>query len=400
MTPAGKTIDSARNDTPSARRASRDGPMLIALLMLTFLVNAAVTAPVSRGQTQPGVALTLPPPSVSTPIGTRSLHMVDRSRQDPFAAGRRHRELMVQLWYPAARARLSPPGVYMPAGTARVVESLTGVPSGAFGALRVHAMPSAPPARRRHPVVIFSPGLGVPRGLSTLLVEELAARGYVVVALDHTHDALAVQFPRGRVETGTLRQDRPMLRRALAVRVADVRFVLDRLRTLQRRGRFAGRLDLSRVGMVGHSLGGATAAATMLVDRRLRAGILLDGTVRGTVVERGLPRPFMIMNSAGAFERDANRRAFWANLQGPRFNFALAGAGHYAFTDLVALTPQFAPNIPPGLTAFMIGEIGAERAVPAVRAYVRAFFDRFLRGRPARLLEGPSPAYPQVRPLR
>jgi hypothetical protein len=107
----------------------------------------------------------------------------------------------------------------------------------------------------------------------------------------------------------------------------------------------------------------------------------------------------MIMNSAGVFERDANRRAFWKHLRGPRFNFVLAGAGHYAFTDLVALTPQFAPNIPPGLASFMIGEISADRAVPAVRAYVRAFFDRFLRGRPGRLLEARSPAYPEVRPL-
>jgi predicted dienelactone hydrolase len=143
----------------------------------------------------PSVALTLPAPSASTPIGTRSLRLVDRSRRDPFVAGRRDRELMVQLWYPAARATQAPPGVYMPAGTARAVESLTGVPTGAFAALRVHARPSARAARGRRPVVIFSPGAAVPRGVYTLLVEELAARGYVVVALDHPHDALAVQFP-------------------------------------------------------------------------------------------------------------------------------------------------------------------------------------------------------------
>jgi dienelactone hydrolase len=381
-------------------RGGVNGPRLALALAVTFLVGAAVTAPKSRAQAPPSVALTLPPPRASTPIGTRSLRLVDRSRRDPFVAGRRVRELMVQLWYPAARATRSPPGAYMPAGTARAVESLTGVAPGAFGALRVHARPSAPPARGKRPVVIFSPGLSVPRGLYTLLVEELAARGYVVVALDHTHDALAVEFPGGRVETGNPAQDLPTLRRALAVRVADVRFVLRRLRAFQRRGRLAGRLDLTRIGMVGHSLGGATAAGTMLVDRRVRAGILLDGTLHGAVVRRGLNRPFMIMNSAGVFERDANRQAFWAHLRGHRFNFVVDGAGHYAFTDLVALTPQFAPSIPPGLAAFTIGEISGARAVPAVRAHVRAFFDRFLRGRPAPLLEGPSRSYPEVRPLR
>jgi dienelactone hydrolase len=366
---------------------------------VTLLVAATLTAPISRAQTPTGVALTLPPPSTSTPIGTRSLHLVDRLRRDPFVAGRRERELMVQLWYPAPRATPSPPGAYMPAGTAQAAESFTGVPSGAFGALRVHARTSAPVARRRHPVVIFSPGFAVPRGLSTLLVEELAGRGYVVAALDHTHETLAVEFPGGRLETGNLPQDLPTLRRALQVRVADVGFVLRRLSASQRRGPFAGRLNLARIGMVGHSLGGATAASGMLVDRRLRAGILLDGMLHGAVVRRGLNRPFMIMNSAGAFERDASRQAFWAHLRGPRFSFVLDGSGHYAFTDLAALTPQFAPDIPPGLAALPIGEISAHRAVPAVRAYVRAFFDRFLRGRPAPLLDARSPAYPEVRPL-
>jgi dienelactone hydrolase len=366
---------------------------------VTFVVAVALAAPTSRAQPPTGAALTLPPPSASTPIGTRSLHLVDRSRRDPFVPERRARELMVQLWYPAARATPSPPGAYMPAGTARAVERLTGVASGTFGALRVHARTSAPVVRRRHPVVIFSPGFTVPRGLSTLLVEELAGHGYIVVALDHTHETLAVEFPGGRLETGNLPQDLPTFRRALQVRVADVKFVLRRLRDLQRRGPFAGRLNLSRIGIVGHSLGGATAASSMFVDRRLRAGILLDGTLHGAVVRHGLNRPFMIMNSAGTFERDANRQAFWTHLRGPRFNFVLEGAGHYAFTDLAALTPQFAPNVPPALAAFPVGDISADRAVPAVRAYVRAFLDRFLRSDRAPLLDAPSPAYPEVRPL-
>jgi hypothetical protein len=85
-------------------------------------------------------------------------------------------------------------------------------------------------------------------------------------------NAPAAEYPDGRVETGSLPQDAATIRRAFAVRVADVRFVLDRLERWQRRGPFAGRLDLGRVGMVGHSLGGATAAGTMLVNRRLRAG--------------------------------------------------------------------------------------------------------------------------------
>ncbi|GAA1717290.1 hypothetical protein [Streptomyces yatensis] len=37
------------------------------------------------------------------------------------------------------------------------------------------------------------------------------------------------------------------------------------------------------------------------------------------------------------------------------------------------------------------------RSTAAQRAYLTAFFDQHLRGRPRDLLDGPSPAYPDVR---
>lgn len=62
---------------------------VVVALVVTFLVATAVGAPTSRGQGPTGVALTLPAPSVSTPIGTRSPHLIDRSLRDRFAGGRR-----------------------------------------------------------------------------------------------------------------------------------------------------------------------------------------------------------------------------------------------------------------------------------------------------------------------
>ena len=47
--------------------------------------------------------------------------------------------------------------------------------------------------------------------------------------------------------------------------------------------------------MFGHSLGGATAAAAMLEDQRIKAGVNLDGTLFGPVVNAGLDRPFMLV---------------------------------------------------------------------------------------------------------
>src|SRR5262245_44431459 len=57
--------------------------------------------------------LSLPAPTGGYPVGTLSLHLVDRSRIDPLAPTRRYRELMVRLWYPAASSH-GPCAPYLP----------------------------------------------------------------------------------------------------------------------------------------------------------------------------------------------------------------------------------------------------------------------------------------------
>ena len=89
--------------------------------------------------------------------------------------------------------------------------------------------------------------------------------------------------------------------RALTVRVADTRFVLTELARLARSGVFAGRLDLGRIGMFGHSLGGAAAASAMLVDRASAPVPTLMACCSDTVRTSGLSRPFLLMNAEPGF---------------------------------------------------------------------------------------------------
>ena len=67
--------------------------------------------------------------------------------------------------------------------------------------VKLAATVDATPLARRGgwPVVLFSPGFGVERELYAGLVEDLASHGYVVVSIDHPHDAGVVEFPDGRV---------------------------------------------------------------------------------------------------------------------------------------------------------------------------------------------------------
>lgn len=88
------------------------------------------------------------------------------------------------------------------------------------------------------------------------------------------------------------------MKNRLDIRVVNVQFVLDQLEKKQSSTTtFFTSLDLNRIGIAGHSLGGATAGAAMAHDARLKAAVNIDGTLYG-----GLPKsrgycPFLVVES-------------------------------------------------------------------------------------------------------
>lgn len=387
---------------------------------------AVARAVPGSGSSTPG-RLTLPAPTGPDRIGTVSLHLVDPTRTDPWLPSHPPREIMVQLWYPAAAAAGYPPAPWLSPGAVPHFERSVGAPPGVLTWPTTHGRRGAPvkewpveegPAGRgRHgrPVVLYSPGAGGDRTSSTALVEELAGRGYVVVTIDHTHDAGEVEFPDGRVELVALPDQitDAVIEQALAVREADTRFVLDVLAAINTgrdpdvdgrplpRG-LRGALDLSRTGMFGHSLGGATAAATMHDDPRITAGIDLDGSLLGSSALGGSDRPFLLLGSDQAGPEDPSWDEFWTNQRGWRRELVLAGSTHASFTDLEVLYPQAAPlvGLTPDQVTQVIGTLDPLRAVRVERAYVCAFFDLHLRGTDRHLLDRQAPGYPEMRVVR
>jgi dienelactone hydrolase len=373
--------------------------------------------PLAAKPTPTPARLTLPAPTGPHALGTVSLHLVDRARVDPWQESCPARELMVQLWYPARATHGHPPAPWMSPGAGTVFEQEQGIPSGVLLLPATHAHLAAPVdgGRCGRPVVLYSPGLHSDRSLGTVLIEELASQGYLVVAIDHTYDADQVEFPGGRVETFAITGDidDALIAKALAVRTADTRFVLDQLTALdaghntdaERRPlppSLAGAFDLSRIGMLGHSLGGATAAAAIRADRRLRAGVNLDGSLLPPVTA-GTDRPFLLFGSdPGPGPEDPSWDQFWASQYGWKRELALIGSTHASFTDLETLLPQAAPilGLTPSQVTQAIGTLEPHRAIHAQRDYVRAFFDLHLRHLDNHLLQRPSSRYPQVRFLR
>ncbi|MFD4600972.1 alpha/beta hydrolase family protein [Streptomyces sp. NPDC058464] len=396
---------------------------VVATTLSAVSVRTASAAPRTAGR----VRLTLPTPSGPHPVGTVSVRLVDTARADPWITAQPYRELMISIRYPARDTGGHPRAPQMLPGEAAgfaAVNNLAGVPADKvdWAATRTHAHEGAPADRDRgpYPVVCYSPGAGDPRSLGTTLCDDLASRGYVVVMLDHTYDAAAVQFPDGRVERTVLpaeydkafpdeKRIRALLRKTMEVRVADTRFLLDELpRALPRELR--GTPDWNRIGMFGQSAGGFTALQAMHDDRRIAAGANLDGVVAyvqddgdhgylSTVAVDGLDRPFLLIGKDGNdLSTVPSWNALWRHSRGPREGLTLRGAEHATFTDEEAMVPQIARGLglPRETVVNLIGTIAPARAVPAERACLASFFDRRLRGRNDTGLPG---RLPEVQPF-
>ncbi|MFE3502514.1 alpha/beta hydrolase family protein [Kitasatospora sp. NPDC059160] len=396
----------------------------------------AVAAPAVDGGAARQATAWLPRPTGPYPIGTTSLRLTDAGREDPWKPGRA-REVMVSLWYPTARPATG-------GERARYMEPAAGAHFGGdsgVGDLNYHVRPGSTdwsgiltharrdaPARPGgpRPVVLYSPGLGDPRTWGTTLVEDLASRGYVVVTVDHTYEASEVAFPDGELATSVfpamLRQPGldvgAVLRKSLAARVADTRFVLDELSGLRRApGLPAGvgaSLDLDRIGMVGHSAGGFTALQAMHDDPRIAAAVNLDGQLHfpgpdgrtgvflPDFVEDGLDRPFLLMGTresdSGSYHRQPGWDALWQHSTGWHADLTLEGSRHGSYTDAQSLLPLLARQgaVTPEVLAADVGDVRPDRAELATRSCVASFFDRWLRGHDDHLLDGPSDRFPEL----
>jgi len=359
-----------------------------------------------------GPAPYLPAPTGPYPAGTASVWLTDTSRPDPWVPGVNARELMVSLWYPAVPSDGQRAQYMTPAESELQLTSrgITGVPPDVLSTTRTNAVSDARPAGRQHslPLVVLSPGFTNSRSALTALAEDLASHGYVVAGIDHTYESHGTAFPDGRVTTCLAREAprRDRKEEVAAGRAADVSFVLDELTRAHPAWPGAGLIDPSRMAMAGHSAGGAAAIAAMLADSRIRAGIDMDGSTAAAIPDEGLARPFLFLGKQSNYTpgnggavttlRDWKLRRGavitwerdWKLLTGWKRWLVVAGAVHASFTDLGLLAEQAGIDTGAGLS-------GA-RSLDITRAYVRAFFDQHLRGRPQALLDQPSPRYPEV----
>lgn len=265
-----------------------------------------------------------------------------------------------RLYYPA----VGPTG---PGGTRAITpEHRSGLARrfgpGVAGALEravTAAAPDARPAPGRHPLVIFAPGANMGAGDYRLLIENLASRGYVVLALN----------PQGSPPPSGPRYE------------AAAEELLAALALVRSGGNPAfDQVDSARVAFVGHSLGGAAAVIAMTRAPGVTA-INLDGDLTAApVVPHSASLLYLLGQTAGEAGRSRTRRAdVWTTLSAgvsDAVALQIVTMKHFDFADAALL--QDAMPMDKRETRF--GSIGGSAAHALTVDLVAAFLDSRLRG--------------------
>jgi predicted dienelactone hydrolase len=243
------------------------------------------------------------------------------------------------------------------------------------------------------------------------LSQELASNGYIVLTLDHplggfTLGADGEVLARGVDSIPLHYADHPYVS---AVRdwAIDAAFVLRGLAARLRQGSSplaALVIDTARVGMLGHSLGGAAALEACRSNLLFRACADMDGGPFGDVESRGVGKPFLVLlsqpdhrnrppprDSAEAAAREQfaqmgkERDSTWAAIcahdaREPCFVVKIRGTGHLSFSD--------APFLAPSLLRDVGATLSPRRQYRLIADNLLEFFGHFLRGNALRLRPG------------
>lgn len=371
-----------------------------------------------------GKARHLPAPDGKYKVGTFRFNIVDDNRHGILASESEARRLTVRVWYPTGVTGAEPYAKFMEnTEMTRLFSSSMKMPKFMFKKLSKTVTNSAvrPPFAadlQYADVLIFSHGHGSFEGQNVLQMEHLASHGYAVFSICHTYEAFATYFsdddivPKNARATeiftnellNSLKEynrktDTPEAMRHMVtscptanqnidIRVGDIIFTLDQLEKINRgemKSPLEGKLKLDKIGVFGHSFGGAAAGDVTLSDDRFCCFINMDGAPFGRLPNNITNKPFMILNNEASLIVSGYHPD-----QSNFISIKVKGTKHLDFTDLPLALPAMKRS---GLG---LGAIDGIRQMKIVNDYILAFFDTFIRNRPNTLITNGDARYEEV----
>ncbi len=374
-------------------------------------------------------AQALPLPSGKHGIGHQRFEWTDTSRTEILGAGDSKRAVVADIWYPAKVSGRTIVPYLDTLAISRAfgengLQSLLGVQGASvvrLGSIHTHAYENAAfaPSLRLAPVIFFSHGMGMITQVYTAQIEELVSHGYIVAALSHAYDAWLVSFSNGqyipfesvqRTAAGNTEEAHIAYEnKRIEWWAADIRFALDQLVAINNAKStgipFAGHMDFSSVGAMGHSSGGRAAARACQLDIRIKSCADQDGVAMmqpfyPDVNGVGMKQPFLLFERVRhqqPGEEDAaslgmtlqglmrlvdslrNKKVAALASTGGSFHVLLHfdSSSHMSFSDLPLMQAKDSAGV-----------ALAYRVLRVTCRYTREFFDKTLRGIAAPLYDG------------
>lgn len=323
------------------------------------------------------------------PVGVTTTVFVDESRTD--AVTKEARTLVTEIWYPATDDARGKPKTkftdFIPGGVSPQLEMML---KSAYKlstddlnrAFFTEAVRDAKVRDGRFPVVFFSHGNRGLRFQNTFWCDQLASHGYIVVSADHTGNA-GVTMLKGKpilyqaTERTHSAEDRPK----------DISFLIDQMTKWNEGGdaRFARHVDLQKIAAAGMSFGSYTAIKVADADKRIKAVIAMAYAPAEGHTNLEVPTLLMLGAQDQTIGEEGNVaiRANYGTHRGPVELLELKNGGHYSFSDMFKINPNYGDGVGTGKrkgSEEMITFTPMETTYRIINSYSVAFLGMFLKG--------------------
>ena len=376
----------------------------------------------TNGFSQPGTFL--PKPTGEFFVGTRNLFFTDNSRKEKLTVkGGDKRMLQVKIWYPSD-VKGETENMYLKDYSAETLWANYKVFNDSksfFDSLKQYktfSYENIPVSNKQKsfPLIFFSQGYYF--GLDdyyTALMENLASHGFIIVSITHPYDQVITNTAEGIVlnikkwrmtkaylqwkkveflhkknpDTTNARQVNRILKaylrgmkvfhRSVNLWVKDVQFVMDTLEKLNNgvvNYPFYGKLDFSRVGTMGQSVGGAVSGQLCYVDQRIKAGVNLDCFQFGDLYNHEMNKPFMLLQSESYPLWQIANKVIYSNTK-PFYSFHIKDSRHFIFTDCSIFPVKFSDKLKE-----LVGEGDKYGNINLINEYLVDFYNHHLNNAP------------------
>ena len=261
-----------------------------------------------------------------------------------------------------------------------------------------------------YPLIVFSHGSFGTKSSNTSLYNELASHGYVVCSIDHTYQCLFTTDKDGHttlMDMGYMKeisdenahidkqQSYDFYKKWMKIRTDDMNYVIDYILAEEKNNdadTVYKLIDTTKIGVIGHSLGGSAALGIGRIRDDISAVIALEspfmcdieGGKDGEFIFTDKVYPVPVLNvysdqgwsllpSAPQYEENY---ALLSATNATAFNIHINGVGHLSLTDLALVSPL--------LTRMINGKKTTTDSIYCIKAINKAcldFFDSYLKGK-------------------